>query len=73
MADNSRPVVSLADALPLEQARVREALGHYKELGPVGAFGAAMLEAALHEADLAAASGDVVRMLRAYERLKGCE
>jgi hypothetical protein len=62
---------SLAEALPLEQARVREVLGHYKEIGPVGMFGAAFIEADLREADQAVMSGDVVRMLRAYEKLKG--
>jgi hypothetical protein len=64
---------SLADALPKEQARVREILGHYKDLGPVGMFGAAFIEADLREADAAVMSGDIVRMLRAYEKLKGIE
>jgi hypothetical protein len=64
---------SLADALPKEQARVREILGHYKALGPVGMFGAAFIEADLREADAAVMSGDIVRMLRAYEKLKGIE
>jgi hypothetical protein len=66
-------VRSLAEALPLEQARVREVLGHYKEIGPAGMFGAAFIEADLREADQAVMSGDVVRMLRAYEKLKGIE
>ena len=35
---------TLADALPQEMARVREVLGHYKEIGPAGMFGAAMIE-----------------------------
>lgn len=61
---------SLAEALPREQARVREILGHYREIGPAGMFGAAFIEADLREADQAVMSGDVVRMLRAYEKLK---
>jgi hypothetical protein len=61
---------SLAEALPREQARVREILGHYKEIGPAGVFGAAFIEADLREADQAVMSGDVVRMIRAYEKLK---
>ena len=31
---------SLADKFPQEQERVRIVLGHYKELGAAGAFGA---------------------------------
>jgi hypothetical protein len=61
---------SLAEALPREQARVREILGHYKEIGPAGMFGAAFFEADLREADQAVMSGDIVRMIRAYEKLK---
>lgn len=62
--------VTLADAFPLEQARVREILGHYKEIGPAGMFGAACIEQVLHEADRAAVSDNPVRMLRALARLK---
>jgi hypothetical protein len=61
---------SLAEALPREQARVREILGHYKEIGPAGLFGAAFIEADLREADQAVMSGDVVRMISAYQKLK---
>lgn len=64
---------SLAQALPEQQARVRELLGEYKALGPVGQFGAMMLERDLAAADQAVMSGDVVAMLRAYEALKGCK
>lgn len=65
--------MNLAEAFAEEQARVRELLTVYKSLGPAGAFGAVMLEATLREADHSATSDDPVRMLRAYERLKGCE
>jgi hypothetical protein len=71
VADNAKPVVTLADALPQEMARVREILGHYREIGPAGAFGAFFIEADLREADQAVMSGDVVRMLRALEKLRG--
>ncbi len=64
---------SLADALPQEMARVREVLGLYKQIGPAGMFGAAMIEQDLREADQAVMSGDIVRMLRAYEALKEIE
>jgi hypothetical protein len=66
-------IESLATALPKEQARVRVILGHYKELGPVGAFGAAFIERDLQLADDAAASGDVVAMIAAYQNLKQTE
>lgn len=64
---------SLAEALPKEMARVREVLGHYREIGPAGMFGAAFIEQDLREADNAVMSGDVVRMIQAYEKLKGIE
>ncbi len=61
---------TLGDELPREQARCRELLVAYKEIGPAGAFGAAMIEQSLREADQASISGDIVAMLRAYEKLK---
>ncbi|MCD6163439.1 MAG: hypothetical protein J7K40_13645 [candidate division Zixibacteria bacterium] len=63
---------SLAEALPREQERVREILGYYKEI-PAGQFGAIMIESALHHADKAAASGDVIQMIKAYEALCAIE
>ena len=62
---------TLADALPKECARVREVLGHYKALGPVGAFGAAFIEQDLRAADQAMISGDVVAMIQAHKTLQG--
>lgn len=64
---------SLADAFPREQQRVRELLVEYEKLGPVGTFGAEVLRLALQEADAAAMSGDVVRMLSAYQAFKECQ
>lgn len=69
----TKEVESLATAFPKEQARVREILGHFKEIGPAGMFGAAFIEQDLREADAAAVSGDVVRMLRAFQKLKEIE
>lgn len=65
--------MNLAEAFPLEQARVREVLGYYKDIGPAGFFGASMIEATLKQADQAAASGDVVEMLRTYNAMKEIE
>ena len=64
---------TLADALPKEMARVREVLGHYKEIGQAGVFGAAFIEADLRAADQAVMSGDVVAMIQALQKLQEIE
>lgn len=63
---------SLAEALPQEIERCQELLTAYKEIGPPGRFGATMIQNDIKEAIDSLASGDVVRMLRAYEALKAC-
>lgn len=75
MSEQTNPApASLAEALPLEQERVRQLLVDYESLpNGAGRFGAAFLRADLLAAEQAAASGDVVAMLRAYQKLKGCE
>lgn len=65
-----KPRLSLGEAIPLEQARVRGVLAQYLELGPPGAFGAAMIEADLRAMDHAVMSGDVITMLRCYRALQ---
>ena len=67
----SEQTETLADALPKEMARVRDVLGHYREIGPTGMFGAAMIEQDLRAADRAVMSGDVVAMLRSLKTLQG--
>lgn len=67
----SDQVETLADALPKEMARVREVLGHYREIGPAGMFGAAFIEQDLREADRAVMSGDIVAMLQSLQTLRG--
>ncbi len=64
---------SLGEDYPKQQARVREVLKLYQEIGPSGRVGAMMIERDLKEADEAAMSGDLARMIRAYETLKGIE
>lgn len=64
-------MASLAETMPVEQKRCRELLEAYRNIGSAGIFGAMCIEAALHRADLAMASGDVVEILRSYEELKG--
>ena len=62
--------MNLAEALPAEQQRVRELLPLYDAI-PTGVFAATLMRHALTKAEQAAASGDVVAMLRAYDELKG--
>ncbi len=64
---------SLGEELPKQQARCRELLGVYKEIGPAGRFGALMIEQALWRADQAVMRGDAVAMLQSYEELKELE
>ena len=60
---------SIGDDFPKEQARAREILGVYKEIGPPGQFGAMMIEQVLARADKAALSGDVVEIVKSYKEL----
>jgi hypothetical protein len=69
----SEEIRSVGQDFPIEQARCRELLEVYRNLGPVGAFGAAMIEQVLRKADEAASSGDVVQMIIAYQAMKDCE
>ena len=64
---------TIGDALPKEMARVREILGHYREIGPAGVFGATFIELDLREADRAVMSGDVVAMIVALKKLQAIE
>lgn len=64
---------TLGDKLPEEMARVRSVLGYYKEIGPAGMLGAAMIEQSLRAADKAVMSGDLVAMISAYQDLKEIE
>lgn len=63
-------MTSIGEDFPKQQARVREVLGWYKEIGPAGVIGAALIEYALQKADEAMASGDVLKILVAYEGLR---
>lgn len=61
---------TLAEQLPNEQQRVRDLLPIYDAI-PNGKFAAIMIRQSLERAERAAASGDVVAMLAAYQDLKG--
>lgn len=63
---------SLAEELPKEIERCHELLEAYKEIGVSGQFAAAMIKNDIKEGIDSLASGDVIRMIKAYETLKGC-
>lgn len=70
--DSTAPSGStLGEVLPKEVERCQELLAAYKEIGPVGAFGHAMISADIASAHKAMMEGDLVGMIRAYEALKG--
>jgi hypothetical protein len=60
---------TLGEALPKEQARCRELLKIYREVGPAGAFAAMMVEQALQRADQAVIGGDILEMIHCYKEL----
>lgn len=61
---------SLGTAYPKEQARCREALRIYQEIGPPGRFASMMIEDLLRRADKAVIEGDTVAMIRLYQEMK---
>jgi hypothetical protein len=63
-------VSSLGEQFPVEQARCRELLGQYREIGPAGMFGAAIIEDVLQRADQAAISGDVIAMIQVFGEMQ---
>jgi hypothetical protein len=63
-------VSSIGEDFPNQQANARELLAMYREIGPAGQFGEAVVEHALRCADEAMASGDIVAIMRSYAELK---
>lgn len=64
-------MTTLAEALPLEMARVRdEVLPVYESLGREGGPAAYLMRADLDAATLAIAQGDVIAMIQVFESLK---
>lgn len=70
MGDGGTRSESLAEALPMEQQRVRDLLPLYDAI-PTGVFAATLMRDALNRSEVAVMSGDVVAMLRCYEELRG--
>ena len=63
---------NLPEAMEKEIQRNRELLYVYKKI-PTGVFGAMMIDRDIKEGVASLASGDVIRILRSYESLKGNE
>jgi hypothetical protein len=62
---------TLGEKLPEECARVRELIGIYREhCGASGGIAIAMMESAIKEADQAMITGDLPRMIAAYQTLQ---
>ena len=65
---------SVGEEMPKLIERSQELLQDYIEIGGIsGAMGAGMIKRDIREATEALASGDVLRILRSYETLKGHE
>lgn len=65
-------IETLGDALPKEMARVRdEVMPSYLEIGRAGQFAVMMMRADLDAAAKAMIEGDCVKMIAAYQALKG--
>lgn len=62
--------MSLGEEFPKEQARCRQLLGWYREIGPNGAFGAACIEDMLRRADRAVMDGDIVTMIQVFQEMR---
>lgn len=69
----AEPITTVGDDMPVQQARCRELLRAYQDLGPAGTLGALVIEGALERADRAVMSGDIIRILACYRELKGLE
>ena len=72
-SEAKKEITTVGEDFPKQQARVREVLKLYYEIGPSGMFGAASIEQTLREADEAQATGDIIRILQSYEALKAIE
>ena len=65
---------SVGSEFPIQMRRVRHLKEEYLSLPDgAGEIGAVILEGILQEGEEAQASGDLVRILRAFSALQGCE
>lgn len=64
---------SLAEGIIEQQARCRELLKAYVEIGPAGQFGHTMISDVLSRTEKAVMEGDTVAMISLYKELEGCQ
>lgn len=67
--NESTPMISLGEALPLEIGRVQEIIRIYDEV-PYGQIAAALMREDIRMAQQAMIEGDIVKMIAAYKALK---
>lgn len=65
--------LTLGEAYPLQQARVRKVLGHAKEIGPAGLFLVILLEDLLQRADRAAIERNLPAMISIYQEMQAVQ
>jgi len=64
--------MNLIEGIQQQMNRCRELSDVYAEI-PTGFYGKAVIDNAIKEGEASIASGDCVRMLRAYKQLDACE
>jgi len=62
--------LTLGEAYPREQERLRDLLVIYASIGPAGTFASILIKDCLARADQAAMEGDTIAMIRVYEEMK---
>jgi hypothetical protein len=60
--------MTLGEAYPQQQARLRQMLANGREIGPSGAFYCAVIEDVLQRADKAVIEQDLPEMIKIYPR-----
>ena len=72
-ADKIQKSTTLADALPKEIERCQEVIRAYESIGPAGYLVVAHIKSDISIAHEAMMEMDIVKMLKAYRRLKEWE
>lgn len=65
--------MNLIEGIHEQCNRARKIMVCYTGMGNVGVFGEAVIKSCITEGEAAIASGDVIRMLRAYKNLEEIE
>lgn len=73
VAEQKLNFITVGEGIQIELKRNRELLQAYRDIGPAGAFGYAMINADIDAAEKALAEGNVIDILQCYTKLKGNE